>query len=172
VPKVAAMLDFSCKLDAVIEAPPQVVFDIVSDMSRHVELAGSGELNAVEQDPPGPVGLGTRLHAEETLMLADGSKLDVVSDSVVVTCDSPTTFSWITSPALPDRFRRVQWWFHLAGADSATRVIHEMELDIGELHDPLLITLRNDFEQIRGTVIRAGMEKTLRSLKQMAEASS
>jgi hypothetical protein len=66
----------------------------------------------------------------------------------------------------------VQWWFHLAGADSATRVIHEMELDIGELHDPLLITLRNDFEQIRGTVIRAGMEKTLRSLKQMAEASS
>jgi Polyketide cyclase / dehydrase and lipid transport len=166
------MLDFSCKIDALIQASPQVVFGIVSDMSRHVELAGSGELNTVEQDPPGPVGPGTRLHAGETLMLADGSSLDVTSDSVVVTCDPPTTFSWITSPVLADRFRRVQWWFHLDPDGSATRVVHEVELDIGELHDPLLISLREDFEQVRGSVIRAGMEKTLQNLKRIAEPSS
>ncbi len=163
------MLDFSCKTDALINASPQVVFDIVSDPSRHVELAGSGELNTVEQDPPGQVGPGTRVHAEETLMLADGSSMDVTSDSVVVTCDPPTTFSWIVSPALPDRFRRVQWWFHLHPEGSTTKVTHEVELDIGELHDPLLISLRENFEDVRGSVIRAGMDKTLQNLKRMAE---
>jgi hypothetical protein len=163
------MLDFSCKTDAFINASPQVVFDIISDPSRHVELAGSGELNTVEQDPPGPVGPGTRLHAEETLMLADGSSMDVTSDSVVVTCDPSATFSWIVSPALPDRFRRVQWWFHLNPEGSATKVTHEVELDIGELHDPLLISLRENFEDVRGSVIRAGMDKTLQNLKRMAE---
>ena len=166
------MLDFSCKTEVMIDAAPQTVFDIVSNMSRHVELAGSGELNTVEQDPAGRVGPGTRLHAGETLKLADGSTLDVSSDSVVVTCDPPTTFSWITSPALADRFRRVQWWFHLDPEDDATRVTHEVELDIGELHDPVLIGLREHFEQARGSVIRAGMEKTLQNLKRMAEPDS
>lgn len=166
------MLDFSCKIEAVINAGPQVVFDIISDPSRHVELAGSDELNTMEQEPQGQVGPGTRLYAKETLMLADGSSMDVTSDSVVVTCDPPTTFSWIVSPALPDRFRRVQWWFHLNPEGSATKVTHEVELDIGELHDPLLISLRDDFEQVRGSVIRAGMEKTLQNLKRMAEPSS
>ena len=160
------MLDFSCKIDAVIDAAPQVVFDIISDPSRHVELAGSGELNALKQDPPGQVEPGTRLHAEETLMLADGTSLNVTSDSVVVTCDPPTTFSWIVSPALPDRFRRVQWWFHLSPEGSATKVTHEVELDIGELHDPLLITLRENFDQVRGSVIRTGMEKTLETSRE------
>jgi hypothetical protein len=167
-----AMLDFSCKLEAEISAAPQVVFDIISDPSRHVELAGSGELDTVEQDPPGTVGTGTRIHAEETLMLADGSSLPVTSDSVVVTYYPPTTFSWIVSPALADRFRRVQWWFHLDPVGSATRVTHEVELDIGELHDPVLIGLRANFEQVRGSVIRAGMEKTLDNLKRMAEPDS
>jgi hypothetical protein len=166
------MLDFTYTTDAVIDAPPKVVFDIVRDMPRHVELAGSGELDAVEQDPPGTAEAGTRLHAAETLMLADGSSLEVTSDSVVVTCDAPTTFSWITSPALADRFRRVQWWFHLEPEGDATRVTHEVELDIGELHDPVLIGLRKDFDQVRGSVIRAGMDKTLRNLAQMAEAST
>lgn len=166
------MLDFACKLEAVINASPQAVFDIVSDLSRHVELAGSGELNTVEQDPPGPVGPGTRLHAEETVMLADGNSLEVTADSVVVTCDPPRTLSWVVSPALADQFRRVQWWFHLSPTGSTTRVTHEVELDLGELHDPVLIGLRDHFEQARGSVIRAGMEKTLHNLKRMAEPTS
>ena len=52
---------------ATINAAPKTVFDIVSDLSLHAELAGSRELNKVTQQPPGPVGLGTRLFAEETM---------------------------------------------------------------------------------------------------------
>lgn len=105
-------------------------------------------------------------------MLADGNGLEVTADSVVVTCDPPTVLSWIVSPALADRFRRVQWWFHLEPVGSTTRVTHEVELDLGELHDPLLMGLRDNFEQVRGTVIRAGMAKTLQNLQRMAEPNS
>ena len=59
-----------------------------------------------------------------------------------------------------------------AGDGNATRVTHEVELDIGELHDPLLISLREVFDEVRGSVIRAGMEKTLQNLKRMAEPNS
>jgi hypothetical protein len=47
-----------------------------------------------------------------------------------------------------------------------------VELDIGELHDPLLISLRADFDNVRGSVIRAGMDKTLQNLKRMAESDN
>ena len=50
------MADFSHSTEATIAADPKVLFDIVSDSSLHVELAGSGELNKVTTHPPGPVG--------------------------------------------------------------------------------------------------------------------
>ena len=67
------MIDFAYSTAATINADPKVLFDIVSDPSLHAALAGSGELNKVTQQPPGPVGTGTHLLAEETVRLADGT---------------------------------------------------------------------------------------------------
>ena len=86
------------------------------------ELAGSGELNKVTQEPAGAVGTGTRLLAEETVKFADGHGMDVTADSVVVTFDPPKAISWIANPVLPDRLRRVQWWFELFPAGDGTHV--------------------------------------------------
>ena len=163
------MLDLAYRAETTIKAPPQTVFDIVSDLSRHAELAGSGELKSVTKQPPGPVAMGTRLFAEETVKLADGSGMDITSESVVVACDPPTMISWIVNPALPDRLRRVQWWFHLSPAGGGTRVVHEVEIDLGELHDEMLKGLQDNFEQVRASVVRAGMEKTLENLRKTAE---
>jgi len=55
------MADFAYSAETTINAAPKTVFDIVSDLPLHAELAGSGELNKVTQQPPGPVGMGTRL---------------------------------------------------------------------------------------------------------------
>jgi len=82
--------------------------------------------------------------------------MDVTADSVVVICDAPTTFSWIVNPVLPDRLRRVQWWFHLTPEGDSTRVVHEVEVDFGDLQDEMLKGLRDNFEQVRAPVIRAG----------------
>jgi hypothetical protein len=163
------MIDFAYSTAATIDADPKVLFDIVSDPSLHVALAGSGELHTVTQQPPGPVATGTHLLVEETVRLADGTGMDLYSDSVVVTCDPPSTFSWIVNPVLPDRLRRIQWWFHFTPVDAGTRVVHEVELDLGELHDEMLKGLRDNLEEVRAGVIRTGMARTLENLKRMAE---
>ncbi len=71
------MPDFAYRTEATIDAAPKVLFDIVSDLSLHVELAGSGELKTVTQKPAGDVEMGTRFLAEESVKLADGSGMDV-----------------------------------------------------------------------------------------------
>jgi hypothetical protein len=163
------MPDFAYSTEAMIDADPKVLFDIVSDPSSHVELAGSGELNKITQQPSGPVGTGTHMLAEETVRLADGSTMELTSDSVIVTYDPPRTFSWIANPALPEALRRVQWWFHLTPVGGRTRVVHEVEIDFGDLQDEMLKGLRDNYEQVRAGVVRAGMPKTLENLKRMAE---
>jgi len=162
------MPDFAYHTEATVDAAPSVLFDIASDLSRHVVLAGSGELKTVTKEPAGAVEMGTRFLAEESVKLADGSAMDVTADSVVVICDPPTTLSWIAHPVLPDRLRRVQWWFQFSPEGGRTRVVHEVEVDFGDLQDEMLKGLRDNFEQARAPVIRAGMDKTLENLRRMA----
>ena len=84
------MPDFSYSSEITINASPQAIFAIVSNPSRHAELAGSNELNKITQQPSGPVGLGTHIMAEETVMMADGTGMDLTADSIVVTFHAPT----------------------------------------------------------------------------------
>jgi hypothetical protein len=163
------MPDFAYHAESTINTAPKVLFDIVTDLSLHVQLAGSGELKSVTRNPDGAVEVGTCFLADESVKLADGRELAVIADSVVVACDTPTTFSWIAHPQLPDRLRRVQWWFRFAAEGDATWVVHEMEVDFGELHDEMLKGLRDHFEQVRAPVVRAGMDRTLENLRRMAE---
>ncbi len=162
------MIDFAYSTEATINASPQAIFDIVSDPSRHVELAGSGELNTVAQ-PAGPIGTGTHILVEETVKMADGSSMDLSADSVVVTYDPPNSFSWIVNPAVPEQIRRMQWWFRMSPQGSGTKVVHEVEVDFGDLQNEMLKGLKDNYEQIRAGVVRTGMAKTVENLKRMAE---
>ncbi len=83
------MIDFSYSTEITIDATPQAIFDLVSNPAKHVELAGSKELNKVGQAPAGPVGTGTRIPAEETVKMADGSTMDLTAESIVVTYALP-----------------------------------------------------------------------------------
>ena len=162
------MLDFSYSTEITINASPQAIFDIVSNSSRHVELAGSAELTSMRQEPAGPVGTGTHFHAEETVKMADGSGMDLTADSIVVTYDPPNSFSWIVNPSLPEQVRRLQWWFRMSPQGGGTKVVHEVEVDWGDLQTEMLIGLRDNYEQVRAGVVRTGMDKTLENLKRMA----
>jgi len=163
------MIDFSYSTEATINASPQAIFDIVSNPSKHVELAGSGEINKITQEPAGPIGTGTHLAAEETVKMADGSTMDISADSVVVTHDPPNSFSWIVNPALGEQIRRMQWWFHMSPQGSGTKVVHEVEVDWGNIQNEMLKGLRDNYEQVRAGIVRSGMGKTLENLKRMAE---
>ena len=89
-------------MEIAVDASPQAIFDIVSDSANHGRLAGSEELKTIRQEPAGPVGLGTHILAEETVMMADGTGMDFTADSIVVTFDVPNSFSWIVDPALQE----------------------------------------------------------------------
>jgi len=163
------MLDFSYSAEIVINASPQAIFDIVSDPARHVELAGSDELNTMRKEPSGPVGTGTHFLAEETVKMADGSGMDLTAYAIVVTFDAPNSFSWIVNAALPEQVRRIQWWFRMSSQDGGTKVIHEVEVDWGNLTNEMMIGLRDNYEQVRAGVVRSGMDKTMTNLKTIAE---
>ena len=107
------MADFSYSAEVTINASAQAIFDIVSNPANHAALAGSEKLNKITQRPAGPVGLGTVIMAEETVKMADGTGMDLTADSIVVTFDSPNSFSFIVNSALPEQIRRMQWWFNM-----------------------------------------------------------
>ncbi len=165
------MIDFSYSTEISINASPQAIFDIISDPSKHAELAGSEELTKITQQPSGPVGLGTHILAEETVKMADGSGMDLTADSIVVTHDVPKSFSWIVNPALPEQVRRIQWWFNMEEAAGGTKVTHEVEVDWGDLTHEMLIGLRDNYEAVRAGVVRTGMDQTVVNLKSIAEGS-
>ncbi|PKB79683.1 MAG: hypothetical protein BZY88_12040 [SAR202 cluster bacterium Io17-Chloro-G9] len=162
------MVDFAYSTETTINASPQAIFDMVSNPARHAELAGSGELNTVRQEPAGAVGTGTHLLVEETVKMADGSGMDLTAGSVIVTYDPPKSVSWIVNPALPEQVRRIQWWFRMSPQGGGTRVVHEVEVDWGDIQDEMLKGLRDNYEQIRAGVVREGMGKSLANLKRMA----
>lgn len=102
-------------------------------------------------------------------MLADGTGMDLTADSIVVTFDAPNSFSFVVNPALPEQVRRIQWWFRMSPDGAGTKVIHEVEVDWGNLTHEMVIGLRDNYEQIRAGVVRTGMDQTVKNLKIIAE---
>ena len=49
-----------------------------------------------------------------------------------------------------------------------TKVVHECEVDWGDIQNEMLKGLRDNYEQIRAGIVRSGMDKTLQNLKRMA----
>jgi hypothetical protein len=134
-------------------------------------LAGSNELKKITQQPASPVGLGTHIMAEETVMMAYGIDMDLTGDSIVATLGAPNSFSFVVNPALPEQVRRIQLWFNMSPEGYGTKVNHEVEVDWGKLTHEMLVGLRDNYEQVRAGVVRTGMDQTLINLKGRAEGS-
>lgn len=158
------MLLFQARKEALVNAPAQVIFDIVGDVSRHNELAGSGEVLRVRKLTEGPLGVGTRFEADEDIRMRPG-RMKFVSTSEIVTYDPPNAVSWTSAPPTM-KPRRIQWWFRLTPEDGSTRVVHEVEVDMSPLMNLLM---KPTYAFMRGGLLAQGMEKTLENLRQLAE---
>ncbi len=161
------MADFSYTTELTINASADKIYGIVSDPNNHVELAGSDEIKKITVSP-GPVVVGTTMHAEETVIVG-GDPMDLTADSECVVCDQGKAFSWVVNPALPEWVGRMQWYFDLAPDGAGTKVTHRVEVDWGPITHEMLIGLRDNYEEIRAPYVRDGMDKTLVNLKKMAE---
>lgn len=160
------MADYHYSTEATIQASAQSLFDTVANFAGHSKLAGSDEVVTISVVGSDPVGFGTVYEAQEKVRVGEDS-MELGAVGVVVTYDAPNTISWINAPiGLP--LRRIQWWFHFKPEGSGTRVVHEVEVDFGELTDPNLIGLRDNYDTIRAPHVQNGMIKTLENLAQSA----
>ena len=154
------MIDLSVTKEVTVSASQQDVFNVLSDLSKHKDLAGSGELVEIKALTQGPTGIGTMLEAQESIHLGD-EHMEFAATSVVVAYDSPNSISWVPCPPIP--IRRIQWWFTLSPAGSGTEIVQELEVDLGTARD--MFSGTDNYKATRGADVIAGMDKTMDNFK-------
>jgi uncharacterized protein YndB with AHSA1/START domain len=107
-----------------ISAPPQVVWDLITDIRRHAEFAGPKSITKVI-DFDGPVAVGSRWVAHEKF---GPQKFDAPSEITVV--DQVKRLEWVSFPPMKEKNRgkggRVTWGYELSPAAGGTRLEHYM----------------------------------------------
>jgi len=143
---------------AVLPAAPEALWAIVSDVERHPELAGSGEVMQTELLTPGPLVQGSRFQARQNMR---GMRYRTVSH--VVACDPPRRLAWqIGLPGTPP-FGQV-WQFELTPQEGGTLVEHGVALPYAVLQAKP-VTLLTDMGMQNEA---ATMAPTLRNLARLA----
>jgi hypothetical protein len=120
-------------ISAVITAPARALFDIVADVSRHPELAGSQEVQSAEWITPMPARAGSRFQSRQRIGL-----LRYPSRSCVQVCQPPHQFTWLSGFGF-ERPPLGQLWgfeFQPLGDGSSTLVMHSMMVPVPFLPVP------------------------------------
>lgn len=141
-----------------IAAPAEQLWALISDVTRHPELAGSGEVMETHLLTDGPVGVGTQFQSQQNMR---GMRYTTVSH--VVACDEPHRLAWrIGLPGTPP-FAQV-WQFELQPQGEGTLVKHGVALPyVFPLVPPFTL-----FTNYVGESEIKGMEPTLSRLAAMA----
>ena len=155
------MLGFRNREETTVNASPESVFAIVSDLTGHAELAGSGEVKALRRVDDGSLGVGARFEADEEIRMM-GRTTKMTASSEIVEYDPPRVVSWTSMPSVPPKPRRIQWWFRLTPDGTGTRVVHECEVDFGPTANVLF---KGPYALMRGGAVKRGMRKTLENLR-------
>jgi carbon monoxide dehydrogenase subunit G len=158
------MSDFQATQEISISASPEAVFGIISDFSRHKEIAGLGELVTVTKLTEGAIGLGSMIEASEAVQMGDQT-IELSTTSVVVGHSAPNLLSWVVVPPFP--LRRVQWWFRLSQQGEGTTLVHEIEVDLGDAAEQFGGV--ETFKAGRGAAAASGMQQSLENIKSAAE---
>ena len=107
-----------------ISAPPQVVWDLITDIRRHAEFAGPKSITKVI-DFDGPVAVGSRWVAHEKF---GPQKFDAPSEITAV--EQGKRLEWVSLPPMKEDNRgkggRVIWGYELSPAADGTRLEHYM----------------------------------------------
>ncbi len=110
--------EFLTSVERVIPAPPQKIFDLLSDPSRHPEIDGSGSVRAAKRGPQ-PLVLGSTF----TMSMRLGVPYSTVSE--VVECEPDRRIAWQTYSTIKwlARFGGGRIWrYELEPVDGGTLV--------------------------------------------------
>ena len=103
---------WECQISVDIQAPIEQVYRRLKDFTGHSDF--SGGLVKVEQTTTGPIGVGTRFRAEETVP----SKY--ISFCEITALEEPRLIAW---KAWVDGVMRTQWEFRLSVHAGGTRLL-------------------------------------------------
>jgi uncharacterized protein YndB with AHSA1/START domain len=150
-----------------IAAPPEQVWAIVTDVARHQELAGSGEIKTMRIS--GPIAEGATWEADEKIAAAPR----FTAHSTCVAFAPPTEFSWTSVPppivkGRPESVPDIRWRFRLVPSGNGTVLEHEVRIvepRVGASRLRVFYLLTR-----RWARIQAGMRHTLLNVKHAAES--
>jgi hypothetical protein len=106
----------SVSVTRVIDATPQVIFDLLADPRRHGELDGSGSVRAVRNAPE-------RLSLGATFAMSMKIGVDYHVTNTVVVFNEPIAIAW-------HHFNQCVWRYDLAAVPGGTRVTESFNYDV------------------------------------------
>jgi uncharacterized protein YndB with AHSA1/START domain len=152
-----------------ITAAPERVWAIVSDFSRHPELAGSREVLAVRLH--GPLAAGTTFDSD----VRTGEVGTFSPRCMIETVEEPNRLGWVSLFPLEegeteDHQIEVHWTYHLDPTPTGTQLSHTVRIPPPKIGADELAEFFARTDRI--TTVRTGMEQTLANVKAAAEASA
>ncbi|MFP5218595.1 MAG: SRPBCC family protein [Actinomycetes bacterium] len=151
------MLIFSHEVARVLPATPQALFDVMSDLRRHPEIAGSEEVKALRVHGDRPIGIGTTFEADEEVPF--GKKTTrFTAKSIITAYDPPRHIAWRSEPPGRPRATRVEWSWSFEPTQGGTRTVHRAEVEFAPL---TALTLKPIYGRMRAPYVRRGMERSL-----------
>ena len=147
-----------------IDATPEEVFALLTDVASHPQMAGSGEVLAVRVLTDGPVAQGTAWEADEKVRIGKKTQ-QFVARSEMSTFSPPTKVAWTSQPPGHPKPKRIEWTYELTPTGTgATEVVERVEVDMGLMNG----LMRRPYKKMRAGYIEEGMKKTLDYLAEHA----
>jgi uncharacterized protein YndB with AHSA1/START domain len=147
-----------------VNAPPSRVFDIVSDLARSPEWAGSGAIRSIRKTTEGPVGVGTKYESSEKITMPYHAETEIA------TFEPEELIVWGSKP-VGERVPRHRWSFKLAADGEGTILEHQVRVARARGFMGWIQSVGFLFTKPKERV-PAGMDKTLLNVKRLAEAEA
>jgi uncharacterized protein YndB with AHSA1/START domain len=146
-------------VEKVIKAPPDEIFALLADASKHPVIDGSGSVKQVKQGAPERLSLGSKFGM--SMKLGIGYSME----NTVVEFEQDRRIAWqARPPGLPGKFAAGRIWrYELEPADGGTLVRESW--DISKDHQKFLLRLGGLPEKTR-----TNMAKTLDRIEEITSA--
>ncbi len=147
-----------------IDAPPERVWEIVGDLGRSHEWAGSGQVKSMTKTTDAPVGVGTKYVAHEKILVP------FKAESEIVGYEPNRCIAWTARPIGP-KVAPHRWAFILTPEVGGTRLTHQVRAarasGFPRAIQATMVKLSGGTE-----TIRRGMETTMANIRSLAERAT
>lgn len=159
---------WQAEAETAIAAPPETVWGVVSDFSRHPALAGSGEVLAIRMH--GPLAVGTTFDSD----VRTGEVGSFSPSCEIESVDAHRRLGWVSRFPLEegeteDHRIEVHWTFTLEPTPPGTRLVHTVHIPPPRAGADELAEFFARTDRI--TTVRDGMRRTVANVKAAAETA-